>query len=252
MTAATNGDCELLPWDSEHFGVTIARANAPRLTAASSAQIDAWCRESSVACLYFSCDAGDRESVRLAELGRFRLVDMKTTFFRALPAGAPAFAAREDRTRRAVAADADWVAGLARTSFGDSRFYFDGNFDLERCHLLYERWARKAMGDEAQTVWVAQTDGRPSGFVTCPVDAATRVGSIGLIAVAPDFRGRSVGDDLVGRAVSHFGAIGMAGVRVVTQARNLKAVRLYERCGFLVEDLRLVYHKWYRTPEGSP
>jgi ribosomal protein S18 acetylase RimI-like enzyme len=249
MSGVATDDCELLPWDTEHFGVTIARARTPRLTAEATARIDAWCRERGVACLYFSCEPGDRDSVRAAEAGRFQLVDMKTTFFRALPAGAPV-AARPAGPRRAVAADADWVASLARASFVDSRFYFDGGFELERCHRLYERWARKAMGDPAQAVWLAQADGRPSGFVTCEVDAAARVGSIGLIAAAPEWRGRGVGDELVGCAVGHFAGAGMNAVRVVTQARNLKAVRLYERCGFVVEDLRLVYHRWYGTPEG--
>ena len=249
MTDTGQADCERLPWDSEHFGIRIARARSPRLTEELSTRIDAWCRENGVDCLYFSCDPGDRESVRLAERDRFRFVDLRTTFFRPLT-GAPTGA--RDRSRLATAADAAWVVQLARGSFEDTRFYFDGGFERERCDLLYEIWARKALADETQAVWLGQLDGQSSGFVTCQRDASTGVGSIGLIAVAPDFRGRGVGDDLVTCAASHLGETGMTGVRVVTQARNVRALRLYERSGFLVESIRLTYHKWYDTSKERP
>jgi hypothetical protein len=39
-------------------------------------------------------------------------------------------------------------------------------------------------------------------------------------------------------------------VNVVTQGRNSKAQRLYERCGFLTRSVQLWYHRWF-MPRGA-
>jgi RimJ/RimL family protein N-acetyltransferase len=38
---------------------------------------------------------------------------------------------------------------------------------------------------------------------------------------------------------------GAGRITVVTQGRNVAALRLFERCGFLVESSEVWLHKWY-------
>jgi len=56
------------------------------------------------------------------------------------------------------------------------------------------------------------------------------------------------GKSLLLVALDWFASQGAKEVRVVTQGKNIAAQRLYQRCGFVIRDLQLWYHKWYSTP----
>jgi dTDP-4-amino-4,6-dideoxy-D-galactose acyltransferase len=70
-------------------------------------------------------------------------------------------------------------------------------------------------------------------------------GSIGLIGVAPDAQGQGLGRSLVEGAVVWARDRGLERVTVVTQARNVAALRTFEACGFRTDDVGLWFHKWY-------
>jgi ribosomal protein S18 acetylase RimI-like enzyme len=72
------------------------------------------------------------------------------------------------------------------------------------------------------------------------------VGSIGLFAVAQEFRRKSLGRQLVAAALEYFRHNGLAQATVVTQGRNLASQRIYQRCGFLAESVQLWYHCWFK------
>ena len=252
MDARTDAIADLLPWDTEHFGVRIARARGARLTADAVAALDAWCAVNRVDCLYCFADPTDAETARQAGRGAFQLVDLRTTMARELTQADRSRETSEERFRRAEQGDAGWLVSLSRQSYRGSRFYFDGRFGADRCDLLYEIWILKCLRDPAQVVWLAHDQGRALGYIACQCDAPAQVGSIALVAVDPASRGAGVGRGLVEQAVTHFAGLGMARVRVVTQARNVSALRAYERSGFLMDELRLTYHKWYSPPGRSP
>ena len=51
---------EFLPWDTNHFGVRVARSKLRGVDASSAlAMLDA-CREQSIDCLYFLAASGDQ------------------------------------------------------------------------------------------------------------------------------------------------------------------------------------------------
>jgi ribosomal protein S18 acetylase RimI-like enzyme len=98
-------------------------------------------------------------------------------------------------------------------------------------------------------VLVADLDGAPAGYVTWLRRAEQ--GKIGLVAVDDRAHGRSIGSALVGRAVLELSAEGAERIVVVTQGRNVAGLRLYGRCGFLVRELELWFHKWYVPGVGG-
>ena len=51
-------------------------------------------------------------------------------------------------------------------------------------------------------------------------------------------------------ALAWFSESGVRDVQVVTQGRNRAALRLYQRCGFVIEAVELWYHRWF-TAEGD-
>jgi dTDP-4-amino-4,6-dideoxy-D-galactose acyltransferase len=238
------GICQFLEWDSQFFGLRIARLTEPRLTSSSVASARLWCRENQIDCLYFLADSDDAETVTLAQVNAFQLVDIRLTLERRLDAGImPAPAVRPFQP-----ADADRLRAIARVSHRESRFYYDAHFARRQCDALYEAWIERSLEGWADAVLVAEWDGAPAGYVSCHLTAAG-VGSIGLFAVAQEYRRRGLGRQLVAAALGYFCQNGMKHATVVTQGRNAASQRVYQRCGFVTQSTQLWYHGWFRTDD---
>lgn len=69
-------------------------------------------------------------------------------------------------------------------------------------------------------------------------------GEIGLVAVAPEERGRGVGKQLLSGAQSWFEQQACNRVVVVTQGANEPACKLYEGCGFQCDKTDDFFHFW--------
>jgi ribosomal protein S18 acetylase RimI-like enzyme len=66
-----------------------------------------------------------------------------------------------------------------------------------------------------------------------------------LLGTAPAQRGQGIGKHLVRAAVHAAATAGAAKLRLVTQGRNVRAVRTYQRAGFLLADATCYFHKWW-------
>lgn len=237
---------ELLPWDTEFFGVVVARITARRLRPEASAATDAWCRERRVRCLYFQADPDDDETVRVAESDGFHLVDVRMEFLWKRPAAGTLACtpiARGEARYRSDG-DTDGIVAIAGDAYRQTRFYFDRRFPEERAAALYREWARKSCGGWANSVLVVPHGGAVGGFVTCHSEGPSR-GRIGLVGVRTEARGAGIGTLVVRAAQEYFAGTGAGEVLVATQARNLDAQRLYQKCGFLTHSVSLTYHKWF-------
>ena len=230
--------CELLPWDTEFFGLRIARLRSGRLNPERVAAVEAWCQARKVRCLYFLADADDPATQALAAAGGYHLVDIRMSFERP-----PQAAMANTAVRPAVAADGARLAALVRQNAGDSRFSVDRNFPPDAGARLHQRWLEKNLADPGAAVFVTGPPGDPGGYVTCEL-APGGHGKIGLLGLAPEHRGRGLALALVGQALDWFHSAGCGQASVVTQGRNLAAQRLYERAGFLRNNVQLWYHKW--------
>jgi dTDP-4-amino-4,6-dideoxy-D-galactose acyltransferase len=231
--------CRLLEWDSAFFGRRIARLDRGRLTAAEAAATLEWCRGQRVDCLYFLADADDGPTVAAAEAHGFRLVDVRLTLERPGGMVPPA----EPDVRPWADADLPGLRALAAVSHADTRFYFDPGFAREKCAALYATWIDKSCHGYADQVLTAGPPGEPLGYVTCHLGKDGE-GQIGLIGVAAAAQGQGLGGRLVRAAVRWLHDHGMVRVAVVTQGRNGRAQRLYQRCGFVTRSLQLWYHCW--------
>jgi GNAT superfamily N-acetyltransferase len=145
--------------------------------------------------------------------------------------------------REAGPADLEALRGIASTSHGATRFYADPNFDDARCDAFYDTWITRSFEGWAAGVLVAEGPAGPAGYVSCHLDGDT--GSIGLIAVDEVARGRGTGVALPLGAVAWCAGRGATRMTVVTQGRNVSALRTFARAGFLVSSVGLWFHKWY-------
>jgi dTDP-4-amino-4,6-dideoxy-D-galactose acyltransferase len=246
--------CEFLEWDTAFFGIRIGRVNDQVLTEERVRQIDEWCNQKAIGCLYFLARADDALTTRLAEEHGFRLVDVRVTLTRSpassagvrgIPAGGGLV------VRRARLADVTTLQSIARASHHGTRFYHDPGFAPHLCEALYETWIQRSCEGYADAVFVAESNGSPVGYVSCHVVEEPRTGRIGLAGVSRQVQNKGVGQTLVLNALDWFADQGAAEVSVVTQGRNVAAQRLYQRCGFLTQKVQLWYHKWYTHPQPA-
>jgi ribosomal protein S18 acetylase RimI-like enzyme len=234
---------EFLAWDSEFFGVRIARVAGDTMSGERAAALEDYCRRERIDCLYFLARLDDPITTGAAWEAGFALVDVRMTLERSVSVGdgadglcAEVRMARED--------DLSYLCRIARASHTDSRFYFDGHFARDPREALYEHWITASVRGYADAVFVAAMGGGggPIGYVTCHLDPD--VGRIGLLAVDAAAVGKGWGSRLVDRALAFFVSRGRSDVTVVTQGRNIGAQRLYQGRGFRTRDVGLYYHKW--------
>ncbi len=243
--------CELLEWDTNFFGFRVARVRGEVLTPERVQQIEAWCRQAKVRCLYFLSRADDPNTTRLADDNGFQFIDVRMTFERKISTGIidGEMTKSKIQVRLARPADICPLQNITRESYHDTRFYFDANFPRHLCDLLYETWLKLSCEGYADAVLVAERDGIPVGYISCHLDGEPPTGRIGLVGVSRQAQGQGIGQTLVFSALEWFLTQGAPDVIVVTQGRNIAAQRLYQRCGFLTQTVQLWYHKWYPPVE---
>ncbi len=238
--------CQFLPWDSEFFGYRIGRILAPKLDDRSIHEALQWANANSIDCLYFLSDSQDARTVRLVEQNRFQLRDIRVTLTHNLLTIAPAENNSEVHFRLSEPDDFTKLQDTALHAYIHSRFYYDPCFTEDQCARLYARWLEKSiLEDFADAVIIAETKTEPLGYVSCHLNHQTTQGQIGLVGVTESARGQQIGKKMINYVLQWFQLQGMETVNVVTQGRNIPAQRLYQRCGFVTQDVQLWYHKWF-------
>lgn len=241
--------CQYLDWDSNFFGYRIARTTVSRLDYGTVERLARWCDAHAIDCLYFLGDSDDALTTRLAEDYRLRFVDIRVTLEQQLD-GIPAIGdgLAPGLIRLATPNDVSDLRAMARENHRDSRFYYDPRFPPTRCDALYETWIERSCNGYADTVLIAELSGCPAGYVTCHVSDQAR-GQIGLLGIGAAYQGTRLGQKLLRVALRWFAERGVTRVTVVTQGRNCRAQRLYQRCGFLTQSVQLWYHWWFGARE---
>jgi RimJ/RimL family protein N-acetyltransferase len=226
-------------WDSDFFDVSIGSVVPEHLTDERATYAVSLATESGIQCLYFFCDAWDKESRNVAIRHGFNLVGRRVTY------EADVFANAEERSVVDCAKRRD-IAALQRISsmiFRGTRFYVDEQFPDEQCDSLYAKWISNAVNGYADVVMVARDKNQdPVGFVTCKDEG--EVGEVGLLGVAPSAQGEGIGTDLMYSALAWSKEKNHDRLTVKTQSNNYKARRLYESCGFSLTDEQVAFHWW--------
>jgi ribosomal protein S18 acetylase RimI-like enzyme len=237
--------CELLEWDSEHFGFPIGRVAGDTLTPERAETIDDWCLDQGIRCLYFLADADDAETARVAAGHGYRVVDIRVTVRHSMEGLSQLPVSPLVTVREADEGELGYLRLLAARSHRGSRFYFDGGFPRERCDLLYEAWVERGFRDPDRTLHVAIVDREPAGYMVFAPLGPEREGHGELGAVDERHRERGVGVALhvaMLRTLASRGAVSHLGV---LSARNLAVIRLHETLGFQTERVEVWHHKWY-------
>lgn len=234
---------EHLEWDSDFFGYKIGRLIPERLSLDDAAELRREMSARGFRCVYAFLDNGGIDSVRAAAEGRMILSDIRIVY--ELDAER-FFSARSSDPKIKLldepnAADLDILRKIAREISGVSRFSFDPLF-APKAPAMYELWVENIVRDPQGAIIAARSGDVVSGFIGCVSrgDEAELV----LVGVDDAMRGAGLGGQLVFATTLYLLRRGAKKIRVKTQLRNLPANRLYQRNGFVVSDVKLIYHIW--------
>ncbi len=217
-----------LPWDSEFFGLAIGRADlggepvGAVLEQARTARLD---------CVYLFAGGSELAALDAAIGAGARLVDLRNE----LDAELATLPESDGRSRRAGSDERGRVEEAAARLSAYSRFRRDPRFPAERVAEMYRHWARLCLDDG---VVVVPADG---GDGLVGVRVVEGVAHLELVYVGPAASGRGLGHSLVAAGLRE---AGVARARVVTQAGNVGALRLYQATGFRTRSLVAVLHLW--------
>lgn len=238
--------CERLPWDSQFFGISIARAVPTRVDAAQRELMLDWCRAEGIDCLYFLADE-DTDGMRVLEDAGFSRVDERVSLeLHPMPSvGAPTA-----DTRAARESDITTLRNIAGSAHYDSRFYNDGHFDRERCDELYRVWIEKSCRGWADHVVVAEHDGEVRGYLTVHLREPGSA-SIGLVGVAAACRHQGIGQRLMAGALAWMSDQSVTRVWSATQGRNRASQAFFQRAGFRLTRRAIWYHRWFTPAPGT-
>ena len=235
-----------LPWDTEHFGVRVARSNLRHVDAESAERLMQACREQNIDCLYFLVNSDDQATVVELQRHRFDLVDVRVSQDRSL--AAPVALSIPDGVicRMHQPDDVDELMEIAQDAIQVSRFFGDRCFDKAKVADMYRIWSWKSLtSDFADGVYVAERNGRLAGFSTLHLNRPPGQGNIGLTLVADFAQGIGLGGTLVAHAAQWFRSKGMDMANIVTQGQNIAAQRMHQKVGFRSRSTEFWFHKWF-------
>lgn len=137
--------------------------------------------------------------------------------------------------REATNEDHERLLAISESAFVYGRFYHDPSVTSQQADAIYKHWVENSLnGDAADHVLVAEYEGQAGAFITLKKIPSEQidVGSIELLAVGGESRGKGLASALMSAAVSFFKEQSCKAMIVDTQITNLPALGLYTKFGF--------------------
>lgn len=224
-----------LDWDSSFFGLKIGQADTDSATTESLTNLKNLKSASGYDLVYWVADSQGEDPQVIKNRGLPDPADIKIIFSKndLVPENA-------ENIEKYNGPVSEKLIGLAIESGHNSRFRKDSRLN-GRFIEMYTTWITKSVsGELADVVLVSQDQNFVNGFVT--VRRNDVIGTIGLIAVDPNFRGMGIGGSLMKAASNWCIESGCGELRVATQMENTGACHLYERQGYKRLMTKLVFH----------
>ncbi len=197
----------------------------------------------------------DRVNLDLLQAQQFRLISVRATLQRSVnglvePTATPPTCWVVERRATAQHISPEVVRTFAEVIGATSRYFKDPMIPASRSLHLYETWITNSLRtDLADEFLLGTIDGEPAAMHTVKVKGDT--GIVDLIGVRPQFQRLGLGPAVLWAGLEHLRDRGVSTIEVVTEAENVGAVRMYERCGFLLEQTEFVFHRHSATSHSA-
>jgi dTDP-4-amino-4,6-dideoxy-D-galactose acyltransferase len=255
MGLKNNGNLEesivSLRWDSQHFGIPIARIHAPELNDAELGNVLSLAKEKGFQLVCWATRPDCDLSPTLLRNFSGLLVDRKVTFQKTVTPESMAESVEKPHSSVQVVEYAQSPATeqllvLAVQAGLHSRFNLDPNIPQDKFESMFHIWMKRStVHDLANVVFLAIHPSNPHhylGVITASVEQG--MGKIGLISVLPNYKGKGIGALLMRAVHQWMHLYDINRTVVVTQHDNIAACKLYSRLGYRLESLQHFYHFW--------
>jgi ribosomal protein S18 acetylase RimI-like enzyme len=185
----------------------------------------------------------------LQKLG-FELISLRNTYERATPTTTDTGIAPDgiEFTTASLARQrirqADLVA-LADVLGATSRYYKDTHIPKDKSRAVYVAWLNNSLfnGYAAESMLAFQNE-RLVGVHTIKVknDSGNKVGIVDLIGIVPDLQNAGLGSALLYAGLEVMRAHGASRIEVTTENENIQGSRFYQKHGFKLASMQLVWH----------
>ena len=247
-----------LPWDTEFFGIRMARLQVLRSPDSSMdgargvvAAALQESRDRGLQHLAVRLDVADTQTLQLLEDAGFRMMDALATYIYHHKREAPAPVKEMGVIRLFRPEDTESILEITREAYRGflGRYHLDPHLPRERSDELYLAWARKSCaGEWAQVVLVTEnSEGDISGWAS--YRTIEPVSSVGQTPI----QGGGLGACRRDRPGAYAGLIRAAAVRIhggggvtecQTQLFNFSTIRIYEAVGTQFVRADYTLHAW--------
>lgn len=256
-----------LPWDSDIFGIKMAKISYVLTKETAPFPIDIvdrllsaildLCKERDIQHISCPVDSKNTFFIHLLEEKGFRLMDTIVIYSISLKDKDRKTEAINQRfiPRKAEEEDLSEMQELAGTAFFApniflSRFYMDPLL-RKNAGKLYKEWIKNSLtGEQADIVFIAESDNKPIGFITCLLPKKEsieilnkRIGTIPLNATSSEFRGQGVYNQLLNHSFNWFRKQDADFVEIKTQLMTLPVQRAWQKLGGILVSSYHTLHK---------
>jgi len=235
---------EVLTWDTEFFGIKVARINKNCLSPKEFKIIYQELLNKDVKLIYWPSSIDCECQGEIANIYNGHLVDVKTTYSTKVNYDNINLNEYKGTTEILNINYPDEQLFEIAIQCGEySRYKIDPQIPKNKFEELYKIWMTKSLsGEMADNVIVIKKNNITSGLIT--VYCKDGIGNIGLFGVHDNFRGKGIGGELINASLKYFKTKNCKLVKVVTQGKNEAACKLYEKFGFTVQNKVNFYHFW--------
>jgi dTDP-4-amino-4,6-dideoxy-D-galactose acyltransferase len=233
---------QILQWDSEFFGFKVAKITEGCISLDSFAETYLNMTNEGIKLIYWPASTDCKHQSELSEKFQGLLVDIKTTYSIEL-SNIDEIVTKTEVLKSKIPDKK--IIEIAIQCGEYSRYKVDPGIPEEKFEELYKLWMIKSLnGEMADDVIVSKINDAVAGLIT--VYCKNNIGSIGLVGVHSNFRGKGIGGELIKASLSYFKKMNCTKASVVTQGKNEAACRLYETYGFKVQNQANFYHFWLK------
>lgn len=136
------------------------------------------------------------------------------------------------------------ILSLAKVIGSTSRYFHDKNIPKSRAHRLYVKWIENSLDDNyADESFCLLLKNKLIGLATVKIKDGD--GFIDLLGVNRAYQNMGLGSILARRAVNYLKNQKINDIFVITEGENLAANIFYQKRGFIINKIELVYHKHF-------
>lgn len=236
----------VLKWDSKFWRKKTATIFTPVINKKVIKRISIFIEKNKIKFCSFLCNSNHAESVNLAELNKFKLTDIRLTFEKDIKLVKKTKNNNDYNFSLATKKNIKELEKIVNNIYQSSRYYYDINFDKVKVNHYYKDWVKKSvlgLFDDYCLILNSKKYNKIIGFVSLRINNDNSA-SIGLIGINKEFEGRGFGSIIMKNLFYHLYLKKVKKLYVVTQGRNIRAQRLYQKNDFIIKSSGIWYHKW--------